>query len=68
MSIASDLEKSIIKMRCLLQRGNDEIVRRGPDILGEMDEALERVRGLETVAPISAELAEAFQEKGERHV
>ncbi len=64
MSIAADLEKTSIRMRCLLQRGNDEIVAKGPDLLHEIDLIVDRVRGLEEVAVINTDLLKDFQEKG----
>lgn len=64
MSIAADLEKTSIRIRCLLQRGNDEIVAKGPELLHEVDLIVERVRGLEFVAVINADLLKEFQKKG----
>ena len=64
MSIASDLEKLTIRMRCLLQRGNDEIVAKGPELLHEVDLIVDRVRGLEGVALVNTDLLKDFQAKG----
>lgn len=67
MSIATDLEKTSIRMRCLLQRGNDEIVAKGPELLHEVDLIIERVRGLEEVACVNTDLINDFQAKGAEH-
>lgn len=64
MSIASDLEKTNIRIRCLLQRGNDEIVAKGPDLLHEVDLIIDRVRGLEEVACVNTDILKDFQAKG----
>ncbi len=64
MSIAADLEKINIRMRCLLQRGAEEIVARGPELLREIDLLVDRVRGLEGVTAINTDLLQDFPAKG----
>lgn len=65
MSITRQLERSVNKMRALLQRNNGDIHEAGPGVLDEMDAAIEQVHGLENVTCINTELAQEFAAKGE---
>jgi len=64
MSIANSLQASVTKLRVLIQRSNGDILEAGPAILAEMDQEIERVRGLEGVTAINTDLLKEFQEKG----
>lgn len=66
MSIAIKMQNQVDQLRTLLQRGNGDLLQCAPGILDSLDLEIERVRGLEQVAPINNELAAAMA-KGERH-
>lgn len=52
MSIASDLEQTIIRLRNLLYRDHAEIIWKGGEIVEELDKIRDRVNGLELHAYI----------------
>lgn len=66
MSIANSLQASVDKARDLHRRGNGDLEIFLRDILKDIECDIERVRGLETVAPINSELLQEYQEKGGR--
>lgn len=67
MMIAESMERTVRKMETIWRRDNGDFDKMFPDLLDEARSDIERVRGLETVAPIDGELLKAFQEKGGVH-
>lgn len=67
MSIADSLQKSVDKAREIYRRDNGDMEIFLPTFLVLLEGDIERVRGLEAVAPIDADLVKAFQEKGGVH-
>lgn len=68
MSIVKSLEQNVNRLEELLRRNNGDLQEAAPAIFQDMRGDIDALRGLETVAPINAELVSAFQEKGEQHV
>jgi hypothetical protein len=67
MSIADKLQQSVNRARALHKRANGDLDIYLGTILADLESDIERVRGLESVAPISGELLKAYQENGGRH-
>lgn len=65
MSIANSLERTVRRMENTWHRDNGDFDKVFPDLLDDVRHDIERVRGLETTAPIDAALVKAFQEKEE---
>ncbi len=66
MSIANSLEQSSRKIKELLRRENGDLEIFLPHILADIDAEIERIAGLERLAPIDWEAA-AQSAKGEQH-
>lgn len=61
MSIATSLQSSVDKARELFKRDNGDLENFLPNILKDIEFDIERVSGLEQVAPISEELVNEFK-------
>lgn len=61
MSIATSLQSTVDKARELFERDNGDLENFFPNILKDIEFDIERVSGLEQVAPISEELVNEFK-------
>jgi hypothetical protein len=67
MSIAEELEKEAKHLCDLLNRGNGELEAALPGILERLSAQTERVRGLENMEFLSADLLRDFQQAGDMY-
>lgn len=65
MSITSDLEQAVTRLRVLVQRSNGDILEASPALLESFEAVVEQVRNLEAVAPLNRELCAEFMRKQE---
>lgn len=60
--IAEKLQNSVNHLRELLQRDNGDLTHHAPTVLDSLDAEIDRVRGLENVAEIRADILEVYAE------
>ena len=63
MSIAKSLERSAARLALLRERNNGDLEKMIPAIVEDIRSDIERVRGLEGMAAISADTLQAFQDR-----
>lgn len=62
MSIARQLEQSVMKLRVLIQRDNGDILHAAPAILDDIVKDADRVRALEEAACINTDVLKEFRQ------